>query len=195
MLTPSHNPVYTQPGSHAHIHMLPCPPHTHTCSCTIQIYPLPQPPRLTYGSPHPLQSKFTQPHTALLPHIPLATLRGRPTGSYTETQHTGSLTLSLCLSHPLPPTSATSSIQHTRSPTVPHPGQGIRWVAARCWNQVLPVPLQTLTLVSRGRQTDRQTHHACPSAGLRPSAAPRGSLFLIMGQRACLLTQLEMVRE
>ena len=47
------------------------------------------------------------------------------------------------------------------------------------------------SLSGADRQTDRQTH----SHMLTPAPPHGSSLFLIMGQCACLLTQLEMVRE
>ena len=182
--------------------------HTHSASVSWRCTPLTVAPSharmpglpLTHSSPHPG-----------------ATLRGHPAGGMLRDPHLAGT--SHILSHPHSLSgSDSSSVQHTRSPEQPS-GSG-RQQPARAGLGGPPAPLQPGHRVEsplpagawspptrllhlgpplfplRGRQTDPRTRaRALSRSAPRPCGSPGSSLFLIMGRCACLLTQLEMVRE
>lgn len=185
--------------------------HTHTLCFSL----------LALHTPH--SRSFTRLHArppsdTFLTH-PGATLRGHPAGVMLRDPHLSCT--SHILSHPHSLSgSDSSSIQHTRSPKQPsrsgrqqpagaglgggppallQPGHQVESpLPAGTWSPPnKPSPSRPPTLPSLGqtdRHTDTRTH--APTLSAVPLRQPHGSsLFLIMGQCACLLTQLEMVRE
>lgn len=155
---------------------------------------------LTDGPPHP-------PAPALLPRSPWPHSEATQPGSDSETWH--------FLSLPASPTHTVSPFLTPPSSNMPAqvPKQPSGWggmAPQRGHRGTVPCSLESdvshkpapcrlpLSPLSGGRHTDRQTdpgHTHCHTHTHAPTAAPQRGLFLIMGQCACLLTQLEMVRE
>lgn len=196
-------PIVTESHTAIHAARIARTQHTHTHTLT---YTVPQSPSL-HPAPHVPYSHF--PSHALLP-LPRPThpsghTQGPPPGGHALRPGTFAASrlahTSHILSHPHSLCSSDSfSIQPTPSPTSsqpgdarpaapPRPSQGARWTAPCRLGPGAPTACP-ITDSQTDRQTDTHAHS-------HPRAAPPhgSSLFLIMGQCACLLTQLEMVRE
>lgn len=170
----------------------------------------------THSFRFPVLQPYTPPTVTPLhtPSCPRLTPRGHPAEvTLRDPAHLQSRTWHLArtshiLSHPhslsplTPPPSSpvpppTLMVRRQQTGSVPPQG-GTRWLPPCPLESGAPtslLPFQAPTLPSQG-QTDRHIHTLSRSYTHAPLWQPHGSsLFLIMGQCACLLTQLEMVRE
>lgn len=217
----SHAYLCLPPGSHVHAHIRT---HTHpyvqtlTYSMLSHTRTAPQPPRLIDNHTPPQSPSFTCPPAPVpFPTPPLGHTQRPPLwghaprpGAFSASHLAHSFHI-LSLPHSLSRSDSFSIQPSDLQPATalgrelspgpwapPQPGHHVDsplLSGIRCSHSLLHLRLPLFPLRSRqtDRQTDTCTHTLTPTP---PLQQPHGSsLFLIMGQCACLLTQLEMVRE